>query len=513
MTTRLWRLLPALLLLFPTTAARADEPLPDAAAIRQKVRDAVGPAAPSALRETVVTTSSDGSNVTRLHLQRGAEWRDVVDDGPFHTERGFVKGEAWRENENGQVVIVQPDPGEAVREAVTTTVARVHAPVDGYLIATLNARGNGTKDYVDAAAWRLVRRESVGVNGTVVTVWDDFRADHGRTFAHHWAVDNGVARTKSESRVTVYEPDAVRDADVAMPLPRRALVEFPAGVRSAALPVKFARFGHVYVRVMVGDRGLDFLLDTGAHAILMDMSVARELGITPYGEHSTVTAQRHDTARAVVPEMRVGDLTMRNVAVVLAPQGWDEGVGVKTVGLLGFDFLAELGVTLDYEHERVTVVRGEDYRPPAEPHTTPLDVRLGSGQPLATVTINGASADRFMLDTGGVGTFFIHDYFARRHPEALRDEGAGARARPVQFRGLGGAFDTRPYQIKSLKLANIDFSEFLGYRVTSSGSYAGPTDGAIGPDFLRLFTLGLDYGNARIYLTPNTDGRRAMGIK
>ena len=32
------------------------------------------------------------------------------------------------------------------------------------------------------------------------------------------------------------------------------------------------------------------------------------------------------------------------------------GGTVKVVGLLGFDFLAELGVTIDYERKRVTVV-------------------------------------------------------------------------------------------------------------------------------------------------------------
>jgi predicted aspartyl protease len=512
MTSRLWRFLPAVLLLFPLGAAGADEPVLDAAAIRQKVREASGPAQ-TVWRETIVTTSSDGSNVTRLRLQRESDFRVVSDDGPFHTERGSVKDEAWHENENGQVVIEQPDPAESVREPMTTTVSRVHTPVEAFVIATLTGRGTGTKEYVDPATWHVVRRESIGPNGTIVTVYDDFRADHGRSFAHHWRVDDGVARTTSESRVTLYESGTVGDADVAIPMPRRALVEFPAGVRSLELPTRFAPFGHIYVRVMAGDRGLDFILDTGSYGIAMDEQVAKELGITPYAEHSTVTAARHSIARAIIPELRVGGLRMRNVMVHLEPQGWVEQAGVKTVGLLGFDFLAELGVTIDYEHQRVTVVRGEDVRPPADPHTTPLDVRLGSGQPLMTVSVNGASADRFMLDTGGAGTFLILDYFARRHPEAVRDEGAGARSRPIRFSGIGGAFDVRAYQIKSLKLANINFSEFVGYRVTSSGSYPGATDGVIAPAFLRLFTVGLDYGNARIYLTPNTEGRRAMGIK
>lgn len=64
--------------------------------------------------------------------------------------------------------------------------------------------------------------------------------------------------------------------------------------------------------------------------------------------------------------------------------------------------------------------------------------------------------------------------------------------------------------IKRLSLANLDFTDFVGYRVTSSGSYAEDTDGIIGTTFLRMFTLGLDYGNSRVYLTPNSLGRRLI---
>ncbi|HEV3085808.1 MAG TPA: aspartyl protease family protein [Candidatus Elarobacter sp.] len=515
MTSRLWRLLPALLLLCgPLSAARADEPVPDAATIRAKMRDPAPPSLP-VLRVVVLTTSTDGSRVTQLRFRRNADWRDVIDDGPFHTERGSVKGDRWHENENGQVVFDQPEPSPepSATAAANATVTRVHEPVEAFLVATLSPRGFGTKDYVDPVTWRLVRHELINSAGTTVTTYDDFRADHGAEFAHHWRIDSALIRTVSDSRVELFEPGAVQDRDVAMPSPRRQLVEFPPSVHRVELPTKFAPFGHVYVRVMIGDRGLDFILDSGAYGIALDMEVAKELGITPYGEHSTISAQRHELARAIVPEMHVGDLRMRNVMVHLQPQGWHEQTGVKAVGLLGFDFLAELGLTIDYQNKRVVAVPGDEYRAPSGPYVFPIEIRLAGGQPLTTVTLNGVPANRFMIDTGGVGTFLIHDYFARRHPEAIVDEGAGAQRRPIRFYGVGGAFDVRAYQIKSLRLGAINFSETVGYRVTSSGSYTVPTDGVIAPDFLRYFTLGLDYGNSRIYFVPNEAGRKAMAIK
>jgi len=38
-------------------------------------------------------------------------------------------------------------------------------------------------------------------------------------------------------------------------------------------------------------------------------------------------------------------------------------------------------------------------------------------------------------------------------------------------------------------------------------------DGVIGGQFLRLFTVSLNYGNSRVYLVPNRFGRAALGIK
>jgi len=47
----------------------------------------------------------------------------------------------------------------------------------------------------------------------------------------------------------------------------------------------------------------------------------------------------------------------------------------------------------------------------------------------------------------------------------------------------------------------------------NAASYEGDDDGIIGVDFLKLFTLGLDYANSRVYLVPNGFGRKVMGIR
>jgi predicted aspartyl protease len=506
------RVLGALILPFVLTvvsaSAQATVPL-DAAAIRAKIAAATGPR-PSAYREIDQTTYADGSTTIEHDFVSHDDHRYVYDSGPLHTESGTYQGNSWYMNDNGQVVMSDPHRAGDPREHPPETATAFHTPYEGYLLATLDSSGHGTKEYVDAASWQIVRYEDVTADGTTVATYDDVRADHGRTFAHHIHVDDRTSRVVSDMRITSYLPGGVWSTDVSIPNPRRALVTFPAGTASAELPSTFSD-GRVYVRVTIGKRGLDFLLDTGASGITIDGSVADELGLPRYARSSTVTVGRYDTARTIVPEMSVGPLDMRDVAVQIIPQGWDEQAGVKVVGLLGFDFLAELGVTIDYEHKRVTVVPGQAFQPPADPYTTPVRVRVGNGSPETAVAVNGVSGDRFILDTGNPGTFLITDYFARHHPDAFKNQ--RTEIATEKFSGIGGYFDAKPYKMSDVRLVNLDFHDWTGYRIIGGAYESDEDDGLIGSDFLRLFTVVLDYPNSRLYLVPNSDGRKAMGLK
>jgi len=499
----------ALLVALQSVAASAESPPLDAAAIRAKVAAAQG-ARPATYRQTTVWTRPGWTETTTV-IRRGEDFREIVDEGSFHHEDGSVDGHRWHQNENGQTIIDHAVPDELSKTvpATTTTVRRITTPVDGYAIAELDDQGHGTRELVDATTWRLVRRDEITAHFTLTTLFDDFRSERGYTFAHHTSIQGPKIRV--DGTVTAFDASPVAADAVAIPPMRRLLVEFPAGKGSVDLPATFID-GEIVVRITVGGRGLDFVLDTGARGITIDNGVARELGLQTYGEYRDFAAGPYTSGHARIPEMRVGDLTMHDVAVQLAPETGDDGAFVKTVGLLGFDFLAELGVTIDYEHQRVTVVREPDYRPPAGPHVIALDARVGEGAPYVPVAVNGTPSNEFLLDTGGQSTFLIFPAFARRHPEALVDIGNGPTdPRLVFFTGIGGAVRTKLYELKSVRVGPIDFRNQIGFVVTSH-AYDDGDDGIIGSAFLRLFTVGLDYANERVYLVPNAVGRRAMHI-
>jgi predicted aspartyl protease len=505
---RTWMLL--LALSFVCVPAVASEQIPDSATLRQLAAAAYGPI-PSNFRQVIEFNGTlSGREVT---YRLASDSRVVRDVGPIHNESGSYRGERWHQTANGHTVVDLPDPGLATGETFNVTVQRVSAPVDAYLVSTLNVRGDGTLEYFDPTTHYLIRRETVAGNGKTATEYDDFKPFGARNLAGHWHVRDDTAKTDIDYYVREFASNVVSDVDVARPASRRQLVEFPARVDGVRLPARFTRDGHVIVRITVGERGLDFLLDTGSSAVTIDPGTARSLGITVFNrESSSMNAGRYDTGEAILPEVKVGDLTLPDVVVSVLPFGWQVDGETKAVGLLGFDFLCEMGVTIDYQHQTVTAERFGTYQAPDDPQTIRLAIRLGTQQPVTSATINGAIAERTVLDTGAAGALQIFDYFARRHPEALvEDAGLGARSRvPHVFTGAGGLYLAKPYAIEDLQLGQASFHDFIGFRAMSRSSFPVNEDGLIGVSFLRLFDVYLDYPNDKVYLVPNKTAKKAV---
>ncbi|MFY9779195.1 MAG: aspartyl protease family protein [Candidatus Baltobacteraceae bacterium] len=486
---------------------RADEEL-GVAVIRHRILAANG-ARPATERVTVAYDAF-GLHGTRTTFRSGDDFREVENDGPFTTERGSLKGQAWHQNANGQTVLDQPDPGLEAREKLTPALGAISRPVRGYVISTLDARGLGTKEYVDEDSWRIVRRDVITAAATTTYTYDDFRTVDGYTQAWHWTTRDGHPENDGDYRIERYDADPVSEADLAIPPARRNLVEFPPGVTAVPLPVREDRDKFI-VRVDVGSRGLDFSLDTGTSGIVLDDSVVAELGLPTFGTFSTAAnAGRYQSTLAIVPEMKIGDLTLRNVAVGTIPHiSVDRPGQYKTVGLLGFDFFASLVLKMDYANGEVTAFQPSGFVPPQDPLTNALAVRLGSGRPMTDVWVNGAVGERFVVDTGGAVAILIFDYFARRHPEALVDD-SGGRFGTGRNYGVGGEFDTQRLRLASVQVGSVNFKEFVADAVVSSGAYGGDEDGLIGTDLLKLYTLYTDYPHDTLYLIPNALGRAGL---
>jgi hypothetical protein len=254
--------------------------------------------------------------------------------------------------------------------------------------------------------------------------------------------------------------------------------------------------------VAIGKRNVDFLLDSGAGSIVIDPDLARDLDLQLVNPTVVTNAQSYVGYRTVVPEMRIGTLQMHDVPVSVAPISAGGPIDVKKLGILGYDFFAQLGVTIDYQHNHVHVVPSDAFVPPSDPSTFTFDVRLDSHVPMVTVTVPGAVADRTIIDTGCDCTFAFFNSFASRYPEAFgRILGATA------VYGAGGRVGIAVYRFHELHMGAMRFNDASAERFPPR-SYTFDADGLVGSHLLSLFTVDLDYAHSRIYLTPSVGAKR-----
>jgi hypothetical protein len=317
-----------------------------------------------------------------------------------------------------------------------------------------------------------------------------------------------------------------------LPASKTDLVQFPAGVSSVQLPVNMPLSGgtpilldrdyeasssafrsHIVVRVVINGRGLDFALDSGASGILIDKDVASELGLKRYGNSGQTLDGEADRSRVIVPEMHIGDLVMKNVAAFSVPFGMRTADTEKVVGLLGFDFIASVGLKVDWDKREVTAFPLGTLPTPATAITIPL--RLDDLVPDVSVSVGDAVGEHFILDTGAAIAVVFPD-FANAHPAELRDQGMGRMIQifvPYVYLGVvGGAAKAYPVQVKRF-VFGVPFDEFLIDVVDPESHFGGQDmDGLIGYPFLRYFNLYFDYQNSRILLEPNDQFRKAKHV-
>jgi predicted aspartyl protease len=485
--------------LFVAVPALAD-PMPTAAEIRAHIEAAAGPE-PASYRETIDEVEG-GERDRTITIYRGDDYLETDEQGRVKTAYGRYRGQRWRQNENGETILEPPNSSKASADTYGETVERISTPVDGYVLSSLDIEGHGTKEYVDRATWRVVREDVIRAADTTVTLYDDFRTVAGHTFAAHETSSDGVAIDNTDSRIDI-QPLTLTDADLAIPASSGSFVEFPAGKTVVDLPVHEER-NRFIVRVTIGGRGLDMQLDSGASGIVIEDGMVDQLRLAKFGSYSNAAnAGRYEESHAIVPEMKVGELTMRNVFVSTVPR-FDETrfmSSTRIVGLLGFDFIYAMPLKLDYFDGTITAYApGAFTPPPTQNGQFDMDIRIRGDVPTVTIEVNGIRGDRFIIDTGADDRLLMFAYFARRHPSALVDEGGGGQLRDdTQMEGIGGEFSTKPIQLGSVRFGPVNFTDFLTHVVTQKGVYDQNDDGLFGAGFLYIFDVTFDYVHGKAY--------------
>jgi Aspartyl protease len=450
---------------------------------------------------------------TRDDKTSGRDYRIDTVLGPTHTAEGRIGATQWHMNANGQILIESgmhrsDDVDRAAMRAQghpgVSLLGQVDAPVAAYVVKVDPPGGRLAYFFYDRKTFLLDREEEIRDGRRVAETLDDYRTTKGLTEPWHLHTTDGFATNDEDELLqSLAIGDPIAAADLAIPAGSSPL--YSPAAPSASIPIAMDS-DRIVVPVKMGGHTVNFLLDSGAEGIVIDKDVVEALKIPEYGRVTAETAGAYLSSDVVIPSMTIGSLELSNVHATSLPFVSVTSSGRPVAGLLGYDFIRNAVLHIDYQHATLEAIPAAAFTPP--PGARAFPVTFDDGVPTIAVTIGAAAAPAFIVDTGADRSA-LFSTFANAHPKDVADRGLGTAMQAAfpfvdNFSGVGGSVEYRPVQVGPFVLGSWTFPKWLFVVTQNAASFEFEDyDGLIGQDVLRNFDVYLDYAHGKIYLVPN----------
>jgi predicted aspartyl protease len=490
-----------LIIAAPAAAESYDPAALTPAQLLQHARQARGSLAAGAYVR-VEHIHAGGVDRTETTYFDGDDYRTVIEGGGFTTESGSYKNQDWDRDENG-IVTLDSD----FRSAVDPNVLALEHPEDPkynvrvlgltqsepheYVLEANPPGGSDQFRYYDAKTYLLDRIVTYAKDRyRHVTDYSDYRERYGAHVAFAIHSYDGRPQNDDLTQIVSFEKP---QTPVSVAIPQSKPLFSIDGTAPVSLPVRFTT-GGIVLRVNVGTRGLDFLLDSGAAGLFIDPGVAHQLGLTPYGRTSeTIGGGDVDMGRVRIPQLAIGPLQLHDVVYTTTPHDVDVD-GSRVIGLMGFDLLASAVTEIDFKKQTVTVYPRSSFDPQAM-GLRAVPLQLDDGIPRVQASIEHVPG-AFLVDTGAFSMLAYHPYVDKLPSTPIES---------TDFRigTVGGAMDATLRDITDFIFGGIDFKS--GQVVVPSASTFDITDydGIIGRNALSVYQLYFDYADRTLWLKSN----------
>ena len=268
---------------------------------------------------------------------------------------------------------------------------------------------------------------------------------------------------------------------------------------------------NIYVQVTVGDsRPLWFVLDTGDKYAAIDLSIAKSLGLE-LGDQVAVGGGGKDAVKASL--LKSGSFSIvgldgfsQPLFIAVPFDKLSRVSGREFAGILGFDFISQFVIQIDYLKKTITL-RGKDgYQYHGDGESFPITFNP-AGHPQVRAQIIDAGRcpleGTFVLDLGSGAALMLNRPFVEAE-HFLQPK------RPIvpwiEGLSVGGGIPGSVGRIEGIKLGRFLLSNPVTiFTQASTGAFASAeAEGNIGAAILEKFNVILDYGHNRIILEPNS---------
>ena len=256
----------------------------------------------------------------------------------------------------------------------------------------------------------------------------------------------------------------------------------------------------IVVEGKINDKPARLILDTGAGAGLFTPKSAEKLQLKNMGQ-TLVGGGGEKLVPAKITSTKIeigGAVQEKQLGVIL---DLPSGAKADTDGIVGYPFLRNYVVQIDYAAQKVRFLEPASFSPDPKAQMLPMNLRMNI--PEIPGKIDGLTG-ALRVDTGYSGTLTFTSPTVTKN--AL-DQKYTKKVETVIGQGVGGATMGEMTRVKSLELGKwIVPNVVTGLSHDKSGALADSgTIALLGGEVLSHFTVTLDYPKGRFYLTPNAN--------
>ncbi|MDT7603858.1 MAG: hypothetical protein QOF61_1855 [Acidobacteriota bacterium] len=284
-------------------------------------------------------------------------------------------------------------------------------------------------------------------------------------------------------------------------------ISFASGTSARDLPFELSA-NVIFLQARVNDsEPLSLIFDTGAGINVLNARRAASLRLS-----SSETVNARGTGGTVEGSLATGaTISLPGVSAlnqriaILALDSLEPHVGRRVDGILGYDFIKEFVVEIDYERSLISFYDPRSYRYTGRGTVVPLGMRRGT--PFVNTTIDLTDAQsvvgEFEIDTGSDGALGIYQYFVNARGLLKRlPRTSGAQ----KGMGIGGETSFIEARVKDFRLGRFRIENPVVSLSEDDNEEPGGRpkyDGMIGTEVFRRFRVRIDYARSRLILEPN----------
>ncbi len=276
---------------------------------------------------------------------------------------------------------------------------------------------------------------------------------------------------------------------------------FATGHSSLAIPIEVNNNLILIETRLNGKRPIKLIFDTGASATVINSDLSDELGIkgtekmdgTATG--GNIQGMMAKGVKIAVKGVEVSDQPVGLLALPRIP-------GFDFDGAIGFDFINQFVVEIDYLNKTMNLYDPASYRYRGKGTAVPLDLK-GRQTPLIDTSFlfpaHSRVTGKLELDTGADNALLLYSPFFEKY-NLLK---AGKNTEKTPGRGAGGETERVVQNATQVSFGGFVFTNVpVLFSLQKEGLESG-IDGIVGGEVLRRFKLIIDYSRKTLILERN----------